>query len=141
MDNSITEALVECMLSDYPTALPGFYCAYDINELNEDVENEDADFSVIGLGDFFYFDLMLLFVIPFNSSIITKGCLAFICIIVVQLGDLCTIYMGRFIYPKSIPAVPFPTVFITTLVIVLEAMGQYSDTDCEILSKIRYNLL
>ena len=132
----ITEALVDCMLSDYPTAPRGFYYAFDINELSEDEENEDTGFTVIGLGDLFYFNLMLLFVIPLNSSIITKGWIAFICIIVVQLGNLCTNYIPRFDYPNGVPAVPFPTVLVTTFAVALDAMGQYSDTDCEILSTI-----
>ena len=133
--DSISEALVECVLYDYPTAARGFYCVYDINELDEDVKREDKCFPVIGLGDFFFFNLLLLFVIPENSSIVTRGCIAFVCIIIVQLGDLCTIYMLPYGDPKGVPAVPFPTVFVTAYAIALDAIGQYSDIDCESLSK------
>ena len=126
---AIKEALEECVSSDYPTTPRGFYCDYDFNEWIEDMENEDTYFPMIGLGDFLFFDLLLLFVVPFNSSIITKGCIAFICIIVVQFGNLCTRYMGRFTYSESMPGLPFPTVFVTTFAVVLDAMGQYLDTD------------
>ena len=129
------------MLCDYPTAPRGFYYAYDTYELDEDVKDEGTRFPIIGLGDFFYYDLLLLLVIPLNSSISTRASIALICIIVVQLGDMCTIYMDRFVYPKCIPGVPFPTVFVTLFAIVLDGIGQYSDNDCEILSKVQYNLL
>lgn len=141
VNDSMTEALVECMLSDYPTAPRGFYCAYDMNEWTEDMEKEDRCFPVLGLGDFFYFNLLLLFVIPVNSPIITRGCIALICIVLVLFGDLCTTLMRRYGAPDVLPAIPFPAVLITIYAIILDAIGQYLDTDCEGLSRMKDNFL
>jgi hypothetical protein len=126
------EALVECMSFDYPTAPRHFYCVYDINELNDDVSNENKSFPVIGLGDFFFFNLLLLFVLPVNSSIPTRVCTALICIITVQLGDLCTTCLIPYVNNhKGLPALPFPTVFVTAYAIVVDVIIQYSDIGCE----------
>ena len=106
----------ERMLYDYPTALRGFYCVYDFN-------------------------LLLLFIIPANSLIITRRCVTFICIIIVLFGDLCTTFMRCYGVPDGVPAVPFPAVLITAYAIIPDAIGQYLDTDCESLSRMKDNFL
>jgi len=69
---------------------------YDINEVSDDdEENDDLNFPVIGLADFGLFNLLLLFVIPIHSSITIKAWIAFGCIISVLIGSLCT---GHLLY-------------------------------------------
>ncbi len=127
---------MECMSFDYPTAPIGLYCTYDINEPDDDVEDDNQSFQVIGLADFFFFNLLLLFVLPINSSIATKVCIAFVCIIIVQLGDLCTSCMLSYVSDNNgLPAAPFPTVFVTAYAIAVDVIIEYSNIDCENLMK------
>jgi hypothetical protein len=131
VNDSITDVLVESVSFDYPRVPRGFYCVYDINELNDDVENENKIFPMIGLGDFFFFNLLILIVIPLNSSMTTRLCTAFVCIMIIQLGNLCTGCFISYDDSKGIPAVPFPTIFVTGYVIAVDAIIQYSNTPCE----------
>jgi hypothetical protein len=140
LNNVVTKALVDAVLFDYPTVPLGFYCVYDINELNDDVDDEDC-FSVIGLGDFFFFDLLLLVVIPDNSSITTRACIAFGCMISVQFSDLCTGSMFSYVDSPSLPALPIPTIVVTAYAIVIDAIIQYSSMDCDDPLKWKKSLL
>jgi hypothetical protein len=135
MNNPIEKALMDAVSFDYPTVPLGFYCVYDINELDDDVENGNVSFPVIGFGDFFFFDLLLLFVMPNISSITTRAWIAFGCIISVQLADLLTCSMLPDDSFKSLPGVPFPTIATTAYAIIVDAIIQYSNLDCEDLFK------
>jgi hypothetical protein len=125
---------MECTSFDYPTAPIGLYCTCDINELDDDVEDDNQSYQIIGFADFFFFNLLLLFVLPANSSIATRVCIAVGCIIMVQLGDLCTTFMLPYV-SDGLPAVPFPTVFVTAYAIVVDAIIEYSNIDCKNLMK------
>ena len=104
---------------------------YDVNELDDDdLENDDIYFPTIGLYDFFIFDLLLLTVIPGNMSNPTRVFIAFGCIICVQIGDLCTDLMIEY-FEKGMPAIPFPMITVTAYAIIIDAIIQYSNTDCE----------
>jgi hypothetical protein len=53
------------------------------------VENKDKGVSGIECGDFLVFNFILLLIIPTNCSIALRICIAFGCIVIVQLADLC----------------------------------------------------
>ena len=132
VNDPILEALVESMSFDYPTAPRNFYCLYDLNEVTDDASNENKSFPVIGFGDFFYFNLLLLFVLPVNSSTLTRVCVALVCIVFVQLAELCTSCMIPYVRNhKGLPALPFPTVFVSTYAIAVDVIFRYSNVDCE----------
>jgi hypothetical protein len=126
------ELLMNTTLHDYPSIKKGVYYTCDIRELtDDDMENEDLDFSAMGTGDFHLFDLLLLFIIPIDSSITIKACIAFGCIISVQIGNLCTNYMFYYTDTGPLPALPFPVIVVTAYTIVLDAIIQYSNHACE----------
>ncbi|CAF3360143.1 unnamed protein product [Rotaria socialis] len=127
----ITDALADAMLFDYPTAPRGYYCVSDINEMNDDMENENECNSMIGWGDVFAFDLLLLLVIPNNYSITIRAYTAFGCIVCAQLGDLCTSFMRPYTDSNDLPAVPLPTIAVTAYAIAINAIIEYSNLDCE----------
>jgi hypothetical protein len=127
----VMEALVDAMLFDYPTAPRGYYCVCDINEMNDDVENENKCDSIIGWGDFFSFDLLLLMVIPINSSITIRACTAFGCIISAQLGDLFTNFMRPYTDSNGLPALPLPTIVVCAYAIAVNVIIEYFNLDCE----------
>ena len=126
-----TKALADAMLFDYPTAPRGYYYVYDINEMNDDVENESEFNPMIGWGDFFAFDLLLLLVIPNNCSITIRTCTAFGCIISAQIGDVCTSFMRPYTDSDYLPAVPLPTIAVTAYAIAIDAIIEYSNLFCE----------
>ncbi len=125
------EAMVQAVSFDYPTAPRGFYCTSDINEWKDDIKDGQKCGSGIGWGDFFIFDLLLLLVIPANSSITMIACIAFGCIISVQLADLCTGLMLHHIDCHGLPAVPLPTIAVTGYAIAINAIIEYSDVSCD----------
>jgi len=126
----ITEAVVDDLSFDYPTAPCGLYCLYDINELNDDVENQDKYNWFLGWGDFHVFNLLLLLIIPTNSSITIRICVAFGCIVIVQLADMCTSYILHYSDLQILPALPLPTIAATAYAIAVDAIIEYSNLGC-----------
>jgi hypothetical protein len=53
------------------------------------MEDKDKGVSGIECGDFLVFNFLLLLIIPTNCSITLRICIAFGCIVIVQLADLC----------------------------------------------------
>jgi hypothetical protein len=132
VDDPALEAMVQALSFDYPTAPRGFYCVYDINELNDPVKDGEKGVSGIGSADFFFFDFLLLMVIPTNSSITIITCIAFGSIICVQLADSCTGLMLRYIdRSNGLPALPLPTIAITGYAIAINAIIEYLDVSCD----------
>ncbi|CAM4888284.1 unnamed protein product [Rotaria socialis] len=134
-NDRINEAVVDALSFDYPTTPLGVYCVYDINELNDDVEKEDKCNSFLGWGDFLIFNILLLLVIPTNSSITIRTCIAFGCIVSVQLADICTDSLLHYTDSDSLPALPLPTIAATAYAIVVDAIIEYSNLNCENLLK------
>ncbi len=133
--NPTMEILKNTLLFDYPTAPLGFYCVYDFQEMNNDMENENKCNPKIGWADFFTFNILLLLVIPNNSSITIRACIAFGCIISAQFGDMCTSFLMSYTNSDYLPAVPLPTIAVTAYAIVINAIIEYSNVDCEDLLK------
>ncbi len=105
---------------------------YDINEVSDDdEENDDLNFPVIGLADFALFNLLLLFVIPIHSSFTIKAWIAFGCIVSVLIGSLCTGYLLHNRHFVFLPALPFSVVAVTAFTIIIDAIIPYSNYGCE----------
>jgi hypothetical protein len=49
-----------------------------------------------------------------------------------KLGDLCTTYLIHYVHDHNgLPALPFPTVFVTAYAITVDAIIQYSNIGCK----------
>ncbi|CAF4352179.1 unnamed protein product [Rotaria magnacalcarata] len=138
--NSVTDTVADALSFDYPTAPYGVYCVDDINELNNGVKNWDRCVSAIGWGDFPIFDVLLLLVIPCNSSIIIRACIAFGCIVSVELANLCTGFILYFSDFNGLPALPLPTAVVSAYAIFVGAIIEYLNLDCEDTLKWRTSL-
>jgi hypothetical protein len=68
MFDRIGKSEEDALSFDYPTLPLGFYFLYDINEMNDNTGDENEVFPITGLADLFYFDLLLLFILPVNCS-------------------------------------------------------------------------
>ncbi|CAM4894670.1 unnamed protein product [Rotaria socialis] len=130
MYDPVAKSIEDAVSFDYPTAPYGFYFSKDINELNDDVEYKDEYTSIIGWGDFFAYDLLLLLVASTNSSITIRACIAFGCIISVQLGDICTRFIDSKLDSNGLPGVPLPTIFVSGYAIAVKAIIEYLNLDC-----------
>ncbi|CAF2988016.1 unnamed protein product [Rotaria sp. Silwood2] len=128
------------MSFDYPTAPIGVHCVYDINEPNNDVEDEDKCFSAIGWGDLLIFNLLLLMVIPSNSSLTIKICIAFGCIVSIEFAEICNGFILYCIDFNGLPALPLPTAAVTAYMIIVNAIIEYSNVDCINSLKCRTNI-
>ena len=125
-----TEAVVNALSFGYPTSTYGFYCVYDINEMDDEMENKNKTVSGIGWGDFLVFNLLLLLVIPTNCSITIRLCVAFGCIISVQLAELCNDFILHYSDVEDVPALPLPTIAVTAYAIVIDAIIEHFNFDC-----------
>ena len=130
MFDQIEKSKEDALSFDYPTLPLGFYFLYDINELNDDIGDDNEVFPITGLADFFYFDLLLLFILPVNCSFGSRVFIAFVCIILVQLADLCTVWVILLSDCRHWPGLPFPTIVVTAYMIAIDYFIGYSNT-CE----------
>ncbi|CAM4959332.1 unnamed protein product [Rotaria socialis] len=129
--NPVTETVVNALSFNYPTAPYGVYCADDINELNNGVKNWDSCVSAIGWGDFLIFDVLLLLIVPHNSSIVIRVCRAFGCLANIELVDLCTGFILYFSDFNGLPTLPLPTVVVSAYLIVVDVIIESSKLGCE----------
>ena len=134
-DDDVTDAVVNALSIGYPTTVYGFYNVYDFNELNNEVESEDVYLNGIGWGDFLVFDSLLLLVIPRNYSVIIQVWVAFGCIVIVQLADLCNDLIIYFTSCRNVPALPIPTIAATAYAIIVNAIIEHLNLDCNDLLK------
>jgi hypothetical protein len=92
--------------------------------LLEDYENMELNNNsvvyLLGLGDFLFYNLMVLFILPPLSSIETKICIGIGCIIFIQIDYMLTIWMDLFKNQlNSKPALPLPIVAFSLYAILL----------------------
>jgi len=84
-----------------------------------------TDVGILGLGDFLFYNLMVLFILPPLSSIEMKICIGIGCIIFIQIGYIITIRTS--IYAKGnlfIPALPLPVIAFSAYMILLNVFRE-----------------
>lgn len=106
---------------------PGYYhVKYPI----DGIRNKDTYISVLGLGDFFFYNLMVLFVLPPLLPMATKICVAIGGIISVQVGYMATIWIASFGNVEGDkPALPLPVITYSIYAIFVDIFMQYLNLD------------
>jgi hypothetical protein len=104
---------------------PGIYYVKDPTDIMD-----DNYVPILGFGDFFFYNLMVLFVLPPLLPITTKICVAIGCIISVQVGYIVTIWIAAFWNVETpVPALPLPVIIYSIYTILVDIFIQYSNLD------------
>ncbi len=91
---------------------------------------------LIGLDDFFFYNLMVLFILPPLSSTEMKIWIGIGCIIFIEIGYIVTISIGPSVKlwgeTKFEPALPFPIIAFSTYFILINVfIGDSESNLCE----------
>lgn len=85
----------------------------------------------LGLGDFFVFNQMVLFILLPAWSIITKILVVCGCIIAIQFGQFGTAYMiARLWKLRSGPGLPLPVIAFSMYAFILNVIMNYTNNNC-----------
>ncbi len=85
----------------------------------------------IGLGDFFDFNLMVLFILQPQWSITIKIFVVIGCIISIQVGKCGTSRLIQIWQLRGAPALPFPVVTFSLYTIILDVIIYSINIDCK----------
>lgn len=103
---------------------------YYTNDPRDGTTDKDKYVETLGLGDFFYYNLMLLFLLPPLLPMTFKICVAIGGIISVQVGYMATIWMAVFWnVENAAPALPLPVITYSIYAILVDIFMQYSNMD------------
>jgi len=73
----------------------------------------------LGFGDFVVYNLLVLYALPPSSSITTKMCLTFVCIISVHIGFWLTHWLRSLVNKLTVPGVPMPVITVSIYLFIL----------------------
>ena len=96
-----------------------YYCTGEPDE-NGHIERSE-NVSWLGLGDFLFYNLMLLWILPPLSSVTTQTCVAIGHIITIQIGEAIARELATHYRYRSWPALPVPIVAVSLYALVLDA--------------------
>ncbi len=123
--------------------IPGFFYTYEDDDIkknnNKKIKNKEfvddqrylhktkfnykrknwIDVDILGLGDFFFFNLMILFIIQPEWSITTKFFVVCGCITSIQVGHYGTLHLLKICQLNNGPALPFPVVTFSIYAIIV----------------------
>jgi hypothetical protein len=100
---------------EYAILPPGFYITHEL-----DHDDPDDDQESIGIGDFFIYNWVLLFILPPFKFIQEKTLVLIGHIISVQMGFWLTRFLGHYWQSKRLPAVPFSVVCVSLYALVVD---------------------
>jgi hypothetical protein len=107
---------------------PGRYYIDDYEDITR--IDETMDIPILGLGDFLYYNLMVLFVLPPLASVTTQIYIGIGCIIFIQIGYMLTNWIAILWNQTEIrPATSLPVVTVSTYTILLHIFMQHLNTD------------
>lgn len=107
-----------------------FYSTWYFNDNESDEQgDEEGEEQVLGLGDFYTYNLMLLSILSPLSSMITKMFVTVGYIIFVQMGSEGTIRLGRLYNQNITPGVPLPVIFVSMYTFILDMFTEYCTSD------------
>jgi len=111
---------------------------YFVNDPRDGIMDKNKHGSILGLGDFFYYNLMLLFILPPLLPMSAKIWVAIGGIISLQVGYVATIWIASFWNLKKIvPALPLPVITYSIYAFLVDIFMQYSNLDiCKYLELI-----
>ncbi|CAF3261115.1 unnamed protein product [Rotaria sp. Silwood2] len=76
--------------------------------------------ALLGLGDFYVYNILMLLVIPQSASMSLKVCVTLGSIISVQVGQLLTNYLQCLFKVRLAPGVPFPVMMVSLYTLLLD---------------------
>jgi hypothetical protein len=140
------------LLNGSPNSFPpGSYYTRDIDDTYDEKTNfNDNDFEndtnaeehlnmdnldyksglFLGLGDFFVFNQMVLFILLPSWSMITKILVVCGCIIAIQFGQCGTAYIHRLWKRFYVPGLPLPVITFSMYAFILNVIMNYANNDC-----------
>ncbi len=86
----------------------------------DDVEGDECE--LLGLGDFFFFNLMILFILNSFWLFTRKVLVALGCIVSIQVGHLCTRLVRQCWNQRRMPDLPFPVIAFSLYSVVINAL-------------------
>ena len=109
----------------YPS-FPSFcFYTHDI----EDGLEACKGYSSLGEGDFIYYNLLLLWILPPLSSTTIQLSVLFGLIIIVQIGIELTSQFGSLWEEDMMPGLLFPVILVSAYGVVIDCILQSSDVD------------
>ncbi len=145
----IREIPVDSSSSSSP---PGLYYTYDIESIHKYEENvKDDDFEddtngeedlnkdnfdygnslFLGLGDFFVYNLMVLFILLPVWSMTTKILVVFGCIISIQIGLCGSLYIRELLGLGGVPALPLPVITFSIYAMIINVIMKNTNIGCQ----------
>jgi len=96
----------------------------------EDIMNKDKYATMLGVGDFFYYNLMVLFLLSPLPPMTSKICVAIGGIICIQVGYMATIWIAAlWNVENSVPGIPLPVVTYSIYAVFVDIFMEYSKLD------------
>jgi hypothetical protein len=131
--------------------LSGVYYTHDIDDIYDETTNfNDDDLEngtnaeqhsniktldhkpvfIFGLGDFFVFNQMVLFILLPVWPMITKILVVCGCIIAIQLGQCGTAFIHRLWKLDILPGLPMPVITFSIYAMILNVIMEYANNNC-----------
>jgi len=84
----------------------------------------------LGLGDFFTYNILVLFALPPSSSMIIKICVTLGSIVSVQIGCLLACWLRRLTKTSLGPGVPLPVITVSMYIFILNIIIPTNHNQC-----------
>ncbi|CAF1320460.1 unnamed protein product, partial [Rotaria sordida] len=123
---SMKDTSMNYRISTYPTFPVFCYYTHDI----EDGIDPTKGYRALGDGDFFLYNLLLLWILPPLSSTTIQICVFFGLVTNVHIGFMLTDWIGSLWKEYQMPALPLPVIFISLYALILDFILQSLDVDC-----------
>jgi hypothetical protein len=86
--------------------------------------------GALGLGNFFTYNILVLFALPPSSSIIIKICLTLGSIVSVEVGRLLTFLLRRLTKTSVSPGTPLPVITVSIYLLILNIIIPANFNQC-----------
>lgn len=104
--------------------------AYYVNDPRYEKIDDESFIISIGLGDFIFYNLMVLFILSPSLSMINQIYVVIGVIASVQIGYMVTNWTSVFRNKNNIqPALPLPVIFYSAYAILIDIFVQNSNSD------------
>jgi hypothetical protein len=105
-------------------------CVYYVNDPRDEKIDDESIILTIGLGDFTFYNLMVLFILSPLLSMINQIYVAIGAIVSVQIGYMVMNWTSVFRNKNNIlPAIPLPVIFYSAYAILIDIFTQNSNSD------------
>ncbi len=105
-------------------------CDYYVNDPRDEKIDDESFILTIGLSDFTFYNLMVLFILSPLLSMINQIYVAIGAIVSVQIGYMVMNWISVFRNKNNIlPAIPLPVIFYSAYAILIDIFTQNSNSD------------